>query len=230
MRGLIEWMRDPVPASQLDQWFANDCDRGKCRDSSGVIPPDTMNITAPADGYQSSNYTVSLQWDVQLQVDQYHMQIAEDPGFNSVYFERSDLQKTSFDFVNLGTVGRYYWRVRAANKGGWGPWSESRAFDVQIPNSADESTETPIEFSLMQNYPNPFNPSTDITYTIDKPGNVSLIVYDVLGNEIVQLANRYHQTGTYKAPFDAAGLASGLYIYRLTSGNNILQKKMLLMK
>ena len=91
----------------------------------------------------------------------------------------------------------------------------------------------PTEFSLMQNYPNPFNPSTKIRFAI--PNNVSgknvmLKVFDLTGKEVAALVNGSFHTGFYEVDFDAAGLSSGVYIYRLQAGNFVEQKKLTVLK
>ena len=91
-------------------------------------------------------------------------------------------------------------------------------------------TNLPISTTLFQNYPNPFNPTTQITYQLSEPGFVRLIVYDVLGREVATLIDDYQAVGNHSINFDASRLASGLYIYRLTSGANSISKKMLLLK
>lgn len=94
----------------------------------------------------------------------------------------------------------------------------------QIPN------EMPSNFQLSQNYPNPFNPSTEINYSIPKSGLVTLKVYNILGQEVATLYNGFQRAGAYTATFDASKLASGIYLYRLESGNFVQTKKMILMK
>lgn len=86
------------------------------------------------------------------------------------------------------------------------------------------------EFELFQNYPNPFNPTTNIMFAINKTENVSLKIYDMLGNEIQTLINEEMNAGSYVINFDGSGLASGLYLYKLTAGNRSETKKMMLMK
>ena len=90
--------------------------------------------------------------------------------------------------------------------------------------------ELPQTFQLQQNYPNPFNPSTVISYSIAKAGNVTLKVYNMLGQEVATLVNGYQTANTYHVNFNASGLASGVYIYELRSGSNVASGKMLLMK
>ncbi len=93
-----------------------------------------------------------------------------------------------------------------------------------------ENNQMPSSFYLSQNYPNPFNPTTVINYSIAKAGLVTLKVYNILGQEVATLVNREQATGTYKVSFDASNMASGVYVYRLTSSNFSLTKKMTLIK
>ena len=94
---------------------------------------------------------------------------------------------------------------------------------------------TVAEFELDQNYPNPFNPTTKIKFTIQSDVrremlNVSLKVYDVLGNEIVILVNEEKPSGSYEVEFSGAELPSGIYFYRIRAGSFVETKKMVLMK
>jgi hypothetical protein len=83
---------------------------------------------------------------------------------------------------------------------------------------------------LLQNYPNPFNPSTKVVYSINKREFVSLRVYDVLGREVELLVNQTMQAGTHTVQWDAAGLSSGVYFYRLETSTSSITKKMLLIR
>jgi len=95
-----------------------------------------------------------------------------------------------------------------------------------------DSKEIPTEFKLEQNYPNPFNPATIISYQIPASGFVSLKVYDILGREVATLVNEYQQTGNHYSTFSTLhySLSSGVYFYRLKTGNFSETKKMLLIK
>jgi endonuclease/exonuclease/phosphatase family metal-dependent hydrolase len=108
-------------------------------------------------------------------------------------------------------------------------------FDFGVVSDVNDEIIKPEEFVLYQNYPNPFNPTTNITFQI--PNVVSsfslrttLIVYDVLGNEIAVLVNEQKPAGAYEIEFDASNLPSGVYMYRLTAGNISLSKKLILLK
>ena len=93
-----------------------------------------------------------------------------------------------------------------------------------------ENSTLPINFSLYQNYPNPFNPSTMISYQISKSGNVSLKIFDVLGNEVLTIFDKEQIAGMYTINFDATKFSSGLYFYKLSANGLTRVKKMLLIK
>jgi hypothetical protein len=97
-------------------------------------------------------------------------------------------------------------------------------------NDVRQEGTLPEEFSLSQNYPNPFNPSTVIDYSIAKAGHVTLKVYDLLGKEVATLVNDNLQPGTYQSNFGGAGLASGIYYYKMTTGTFSETRKMMLIR
>ena len=88
----------------------------------------------------------------------------------------------------------------------------------------------PQEFSLSQNYPNPFNPSTKISFSLPSSTNVSLKVFNTLGQEVSELVNENLQPGKYSVDFDASKLSSGVYFYTLRANDFVQSKKMILMK
>jgi hypothetical protein len=92
------------------------------------------------------------------------------------------------------------------------------------------ATDIPTSFALEQNYPNPFNPATKIRFGVGGAGFVRLKIYDVLGKEVATLVNEELKAGTYETNFDAAGLSSGLYFYKLTSGSFSETKKMTVLR
>ncbi|MBI2418113.1 MAG: T9SS type A sorting domain-containing protein [Ignavibacteriales bacterium] len=103
---------------------------------------------------------------------------------------------------------------------------------VAMPNGIfDEKSGSVIEgYSLNQNYPNPFNPSTIISYQLQTSGDVKLIVYDMLGNTVATLVNGSQTAGEHTVSFNAAGIASGVYFYRLQTGKLNETRKMLLVR
>ncbi|MCU7492366.1 MAG: T9SS type A sorting domain-containing protein [Ignavibacteria bacterium] len=88
----------------------------------------------------------------------------------------------------------------------------------------------PEKFELRQNYPNPFNPTTTITYSLPEAGHVRLAVYNLLGKEVAVLADEYQAASVHTVNFNAEGLTSGIYLYRLEAGKFTAYKKLLLLK
>jgi len=102
-------------------------------------------------------------------------------------------------------------------------WSGTSAVDDEVAVAKD--------FMLAQNYPNPFNPTTTIQFSLKQDGFTTLMVYDILGREVARLVNSDMKAGYHQAVFsDMSGMASGVYIYKLTSGDFSSVKKMMLMK
>ena len=95
---------------------------------------------------------------------------------------------------------------------------------------SQSNLEIPVRFDLQQNYPNPFNPSTTISFSVPERSDVKLKVYDILGKEMVTLVNGQKEAGNYSVRFDAAGLPSGAYFYRIEAGAFVSVKRMLLIK
>jgi hypothetical protein len=93
-----------------------------------------------------------------------------------------------------------------------------------------KTTTIPNSFTLLQNYPNPFNPTTNIEYDLPNSSQVSLKIYNIIGEEIRKLVDEYQSLGKQKVTFEARGLPSGVYIYRLTAGDKIYSRKMIYTK
>jgi len=96
-------------------------------------------------------------------------------------------------------------------------------FDFEIPADIQEVDAIPGLFELFQNYPNPFNATTNISFVLSVPNRVSLIIYDLLGRQALSSTNEELPAGKHSIEFNAADLASGLYIYKLTAEINIAQ-------
>lgn len=96
--------------------------------------------------------------------------------------------------------------------------------------AVNDVKDLPANFSLSQNFPNPFNPSTRIQYQVSSITNVSLKVYDILGNEAATLVNEQKPAGIYEVEFDANQLTSGIYFYKLQAGSFVEAKKMILIQ
>lgn len=102
--------------------------------------------------------------------------------------------------------------------------------NLLINVGVNEAGSRPVSMRLYQNYPNPFNPTTLVRFEVSSRQFVTLNVYDVLGREVMMLENRELGPGSYERGLDATGLASGLYLYRLTAGELVQTKKLIVLK
>ncbi|MFN1835785.1 cellulase family glycosylhydrolase [Balneola sp. MJW-20] len=102
--------------------------------------------------------------------------------------------------------------------------------DGNVSTSAEDDDGIPDQTQLAQNYPNPFNPTTNISYTLPQNSDVTLTVYNMLGQPVAELVNARQSAGSYTASFDASGLSSGIYFYRLVAAGQSFTKQMLLVK
>jgi uncharacterized delta-60 repeat protein len=110
-------------------------------------------------------------------------------------------------------------------------WDYATVKYVQTVNSVDNSQSNfPDGFVLEQNYPNPFNPSTKIIWQSPVSSHQTLKVYDVIGNEVAILFDEYREAGRNEITFDASGLSSGMYLYKLHAGSFVETKKMIIIK
>ena len=100
----------------------------------------------------------------------------------------------------------------------------------QFPGQVDQHGEQPNSFYLLTNYPNPFNPRTVIQYAIPKSSRTTIAVYDVHGNLVKTLVDRYSVAGRFEISFDASAFSSGMYLVRLTSDQVSLVNKIVLVK
>jgi len=125
----------------------------------------------------------------------------------------------------------YFYRLKQLDLDG--TFEYSAAIEVTIG--------APRKFSLSQNYPNPFNPSTTIRYELPDPSNVTILIYDILGREVIQLVNEEQSFGKYQIIWNGKDnkgndVASGLYLYRMVAnvvkGNEqyLMTRKLLLLK
>ena len=110
------------------------------------------------------------------------------------------------------------------------PQEISDIYEIATGLEENNQSEIPDNTVLHQNYPNPFNPSTTIQYGLRETSDVSLKVFNMLGQNIATLVDGKQTAGSYSVLFDASGLASGIYFYQLTADNTTFSKRMILMK
>ena len=169
---------------------------------------------------------VLLNWETATEHNNY--------GFN---VERSNDKVTWKDIGFVGgygtvTTSHYYSFVDSSRLSGIAYYRLKQIdFDGSFTYSDEIKIEfAPVLFSLSQNYPNPFNPVTRITYSISEKSAVNLVIYNMLGQKVSTVVDEIKLPGHYSIDFNASKLASGVYIYQLTSGKSVLTRKMLLLR
>ncbi|MCC6549491.1 MAG: glycoside hydrolase family 3 C-terminal domain-containing protein [Ignavibacteriaceae bacterium] len=154
-----------------------------------------------------------------------------EAAYGKEYYVQSSMDSvnwTTLRYTNNGTGGTEdiavsttakYLRlllIRRATEWGYSLYEIEVFAITRADEGYNNGESTPQGFELHQNFPNPFNPSTRISFTLPEAGNISLTIYDALGREAATAAVGEYQQGTHSVQFDAAGLASGLYLCRLT--------------
>jgi subtilisin-like proprotein convertase family protein len=136
-------------------------------------------------------------------------------------------------FINFDPAGSWILRIydrATGNTGSLKAWGLTITV-LNTPIGIQQiSTEIPSNFSLSQNYPNPFNPATNIKFAVPSAGFVKILIFDMLGREVETLVNEKLNAGIYNADWDASKYSSGIYFYKLETGNFTEAKKMILVK
>lgn len=205
--------------------------------SGNLLPVELVSFNA-----ETYNGTIKLNWQTATEFNNYGFEI-ERAASTEPRQENSNIEKNwqtigfvngsgnsnspaNYDFVDRNissTSNLVEYRLKQIDTDG--SFEYSNVLSVNLDN--------PANFELQQNYPNPFNPSTIIRYSIpsaEAQQNVSLKVFDVLGNQIATLVNENQSAGKYEVTFNASEFSSGIYFYRLSFGNITSIKKMTLIK
>ncbi len=156
-------------------------------------------------------------WNSSLNATKYRLQIATDNAFASVVKDTTVALDTTCTLRSpLALNADYYWRVRAENLGGASAYSTARLFTTgTVLDVEDLGGVVPKEFALLQNYPNPFNPSTMIRYDLAASAHVNITIFDVLGRVVATLVDEVQSASRYSVNWNATGLSSGIYFYRI---------------
>ena len=193
--------------------------------TDNTVPVELNSFSAVVDGNN-----VNLTWSTATETNNRGFEI-ERKNINSDYQvvgfingqgTTTELHSYSFSDKNL-IEGKYNYRIKQIDfEGSFEYYELSSEIIITSPNN----------FSLEQNYPNPFNPSTNIRFTLPVAGNVSLKVFDALGNEVSALVNENKEAGSYNVEFriNNERISSGIYFYKLETEGFVETKKMLLLK
>ena len=172
---------------------------------------------------------VNLSWMTETEVNNYGFEIhrvAENDknGWTNIGFVQGNGNSNSpkyysFEDNNL-TAGKYSYRLMQIDTDG--QFEYSKVIEINL--------DAPMKYELSQNYPNPFNPVTTIQFSMPEAGEVKLVVYNVLGEQVAVLVNENKEAGVHTINFNATELNSGIYIYKLTTGNFSAVKKLMVIK
>jgi len=195
------------------------------------IPPGALPVELTSFTANQINNTVKLLWETATEVDNYGFSIERKSSFNKNMWEKigfveghgNSNSPNSYQFIDNSTLnsGDYYYRLKQIDNNGEFEYSDEVKVTITPPDN----------YALKQNYPNPFNPTTAIEFTLPESGFVTLTVYNTLGEEVAVLINQQMSAGSYEKEFNASGLPSGTYIYKIMVGNKYTsEKKMLLLK
>ena len=191
-----------------------------------IVPVELALFTATSVGN-----TIELSWNTASELNNLGFEIqrknSADQDWISIGFREgkgtvTETQYYSYlDDISHLQQGNVSYRLKQIDLGG--TYSFSNIVNVEI-------NPFPNQVELMQNYPNPFNPKTTIKFGIPAGTDVSLKVFNSLGEEVGELINEFLSAGTYNYNFDASNLPSGIYVFILQTGEKLISKKMILLK
>ena len=199
--------------------------------ATDFLPPGTIPVELTSFSAQVNGRIVQLSWTTATEQNNHGFEVERrtDGQYRTIGFVQGfgttvEIQNYSFTDTYVQT-GTYYYRLKQVDFNGLYEYSDVVEVEVFAPD----------EFALQQNYPNPFNPSTRITFNLTVDSKVSLRVFDVLGQEVANLISSNLNAGTHDFDFDASGINSGVYFYKIEAigidGSNFTEvKKMILAK
>lgn len=169
---------------------------------------------------------IQLNWSTASETENDHFELLRDGLMAAQVTATNNASGSSYTFVDRGLEnGRsYHYELISVSLNG------DRAVVGELNATPAASAAVVTELALHQNYPNPFNPETNISFDLVETGAVTLNIYNAVGQQVASLLNGTMSEGRHTVVFDATGLPSGLYFYRLTAGATTMQKKMLLLK
>jgi len=188
-----------------------------------------------ADKLLSEKDEVKFRVELVRSSDDYVCGVVKEMIYNKNNVDAFEIKDFKLDCSGL-KADKYYLRLKTSVKGeteyymGSGLNGSETLGKKEYEDLEVAGVSMPVTYELAQNYPNPFNPVTTISYAIPNAERVEITVYDIRGRIVQKLLDTYKEPGRYTVKFDGKQLSSGLYIYRLKSGDYITQRKMLLVK
>jgi len=189
-------------------------------DKPTPLPP---VLVSPADGSSGIPLDPKLNWHRANAAIRYRVQVATDIDFTSPNLDQSSVTDTTLAVRGLAGETTYFWRVNSISDDDTSDWSAVWSFTTEKGDG-----EIPTECTLYQSYPNPFNPVTTITFDLPEDEFTTLKIYNARGEEVATLVSQRLNAGQHSYEWRADGLASGVYFYRLKSGDVVSTRKMML--
>ena len=194
--------------------------------------PATPILAYPLNNTGNIPVDTILYWSHSQAAVSYDIMLARGADFtpSTMVLDAQGISDTSISVSGMNVNTFHFWKVRANNAFGTSNWSPIWRFKTLNPLGIDDEEVLPSEYALEQNYPNPFNPSTNFRFKIAEAGLTTLKIYNLLGQEVAEVLNEFMNPGTYDIRFDAEGLASGIYFYRIRVNDFSASKKMILVR
>ncbi len=209
---------------------------------SFIIDPGSSNVVplvgSPINNTELKATAATLSWFTPAQSKaklSYTVEYSESNNFANSKIA-SGLSEPQLNISGLKENTTYYWRAKSVDpQGTSSKFSEVALFRTSGKVTGVEEQEIPSQFELSQNYPNPFNPTTVISYALPKNTFVTIKVYDMLGREVKTLVNKENAAGRYSVDWNGddnfgSKVSTGAYVYRITAGDFVSVKKMILIK
>ncbi len=197
-------------------------------DFNTMAPPEPVMLVAPESNGIVPSDTIHFVWHSAFPfADRYCLEYATTPDFQQANID-STIKDTVYTAVGLMPGKTYYWRVKALNPAGWGPYSGVRNFKIELTSILENTL--PKQFGLSQNYPNPFNPSTHIAFWLPVETELKIKLFNAKGQLVKTIFSGKKPAGKYEIVVDMNGLPSGIYFYTLTAKKFRSTRKMILLK
>lgn len=198
--------------------------------------PPAPELTYPAMNDTLDDNTFIFEWSSLSLADGYLVEVSADSDFATYAVLDSAVSENQYQADPVLENGYYYWRVRAFNDNGWGPYSQTMQFFLDDQTGIDdEGAVLPENFHLYQNHPNPFNATTRISFYLPKQSKVEIDIYNITGALLDRVVNDIYPAGDHSISWngtDSAGheLASGVYLYKLRADDYSEVKRLMLLK
>jgi len=187
------------------------------------VPVELSSFTASI-----QNKAVVLNWATATEINNYGFEVERSfdktnwntLAFKNGYGNSNSVKDYTYTDKDITKNGMYYYRLKQIDNNG----------DFEYSNIVEVSVNIPIKFEVAQNYPNPFNPVTNISFNLPEANNVTLYIFNAIGQQIKTINAGYKEAGKHTIEFDGSSLNSGVYFYKVEAGNNSMIRKMALIK